>query len=356
MLAHELAIAGVAICRAPYFLLVVLACLWVVPASAAPKTDTVHFKNGDELTGEVKSLKRGRLSLNTDATGTINIEWDKIAGVISSQQIQVETSSGIRYFGNLTSSKDNPSVIVVTENGPQTLDPERVIIMSPIEGGGIHALDVDMSLGYNFAKAGGIETGNFGIHMDYRSLIRIESLKFDTTLSDSDTQEASNRTNLSLQHTRLWNNRWFSNGTLTFDKNDELDLTLRSSLGGGVGKYLVQNNTMLWSIDAGLQFAREDLTTSNEDVDSVEALFTFKWDWFLFQNPELDWASTVQIIPSLTENGRVRGEIDTTLRWEIIGDLDWAFSFYGTFDNQSQSEAAESTSDYGFNTSVIYAF
>jgi hypothetical protein len=356
MLAHKLTIFGAVRNRAPYFLLIALCCLWVLPASAAPKTDTVYFKNGDKLTGEVKSLKRGRLSLNTDATGTITIEWDKIAGVISSQQIQVETTSGIRYFGNLTSSKEDPSVIVVTKNGPQTLDPERVIIMSPIEDRGIHALDVDMSLGYNFAKAGGIESGNFGLNMDYRSLIRIESLSFSTTLSDSDTQEASQRTNFSLQHTRLWNNRWFSNGTLTFDKNDELNLNLRSSLGAGVGRFLVQSNSMLWSIDAGLQFARENLTTNDEDVDSLETLFTVKWDWFLFQNPELDWASTVQIIPSLTESGRVRGEVDTGLKWEIIGDLNWGFSFYGTFDNQSQSDTTDSTSDYGFNTSVTYEF
>ena len=43
-------------------------------AQAAPKTDIIIFKNGDKLTGEIKSLKRGKLSFNTDATGTISIE------------------------------------------------------------------------------------------------------------------------------------------------------------------------------------------------------------------------------------------------------------------------------------------
>ena len=116
MLGRKLTIFGAVRNCAPYFLLIALSCIWVLPASAAPKTDTVIFKNGDKLTGEVKSLKRGRLSLNTDATGTISIEWDKIAGVISDQHIQVETTSGIRYFGSLTSSQDNPSLIIVTEN------------------------------------------------------------------------------------------------------------------------------------------------------------------------------------------------------------------------------------------------
>lgn len=342
--------------RLPYLLFIVILLLWGLPASAAPKTDIVIFKNGDRLTGELKELKRGRLRLNTEATGTIAIEWDKVAGVVSDQQIQVETVTGVRYFGTLTSSDEEPSVIVETFNGPEILDPKRVIIMSPIEGRGIHALDVDLTVGYNFAKAGGIESGNFGFNMDYRSLLRIESFKFSTTVSNSDTQEVSRRTNAGLQHTRLWKNRWFSSGTLTFDQNDELGLTLRSSVGAGGGRYLVQSNSMLWSLEAGLQVAREDLESEPEDVDSVEAVFTLKWDWFLFQNPELDWSTVVQLIPSLTENGRVRGEIDTSLRWELISDLEWGFSLYGSFDNQPKSSAAASTSDYGINTSVTYNF
>ena len=63
--------------------------IFSVPALAAPKTDIIVFKNGDKLTGEIKSLKRGRLSFNTDATGTISIEWAQISHIESLQNIQV---------------------------------------------------------------------------------------------------------------------------------------------------------------------------------------------------------------------------------------------------------------------------
>lgn len=341
--------------RLPQVLLVVLASLWLLPASAAPKTDIVIFKNGDKLTGEFKTFKRGRLSLNTEATGTIGIEWDKIAGVISNQHIQVETSDGTRYFGTLAYSEEDPGLIVVTAGAPLTLETKRVIVMEPIEERGIHALDVDVSLGYNFTKAGGVVQGSLGVDMDYRSLIRIESLTFSTTISDSDSQEVSQRTNLGLQHTRLWNNRWFSNATVSFDQNDELGLDLRTSIGGGGGRYLVQSNSMLWSLEAGLQVSRENLTTEEEDTDSVEATFSAKFDWFLFQDPEFDWSTTLQVIPSLTESGRVRTEFDTALQWELINDLKWGFSLYASFDNQPQSDTG-STSDYGVDTKITYEF
>jgi hypothetical protein len=341
--------------RLPSFLIGAFFAIGALPSSAASKTDTVIFINGDKLTGEVKSLKRGQLNLNTEATGTIGIEWDKISSIESKQRIQIETSAGIRYFGNLRRSETNAHIIVVTDNGPQTLETMSISTMTPIEGGGLHAWDVDLSVGYDFAKAGGVKHATFGVNMDFRSLIRIESLRFSTVVTDSDSQDSSKRTNLGLQHTRLWSRRWFTTTSLTFDQNDELGLNLRSSIGAGVGRYVVQSNTMLLSLEGGVQFSQEDLIAEEEDTGSLEAAFTANWDWFLFEDPELDWSTRIQLFPSLTESGRVRGELDTTLAWEIIGDLKWAFSLYGSWDNQPQSPDGAS-SDYGVNTALAYDF
>ena len=326
-----------------------------LPSSAASKTDTVTFRNGDKLTGEIKSLDRGQLNLNTEATGTIGIEWDKVSSVVSKQRIQVEINNGTRYFGSLASSGESSNIVVVTDNGQQALETIEIVKMTPIEGVGIHALDVDLSLGYDFAKAGGVKHATLGINMDYRSLIRIESIRFSTVITDSDSQEPSRRTNLGLRHTRLWRKRWFTNSSLSFDQNDELGLKLRSTLGSGGGRYLVQSNTMLLSLEGELQFSRESLIGENEDIDSLEIALAANWDWFLFDDPELDWSTRLQVIPSVTESGRVRGELDTTLSWEIIGDLNWALSLYGSWDNQPQS-AAGATSDYGVNTALAYDF
>ena len=39
------------------------------------KLDTILLKNGDTITGEIKRLDRGILSVSTDFMGTIGIEW-----------------------------------------------------------------------------------------------------------------------------------------------------------------------------------------------------------------------------------------------------------------------------------------
>jgi len=326
-----------------------------LPALAAPKTDIIIFKNGDKLTGEIKSMQRGRLNFNTDATGTISIEWAEISHIESLQNIQVETNTGTRYFGHLEPTEEDDVVVINTGNGLQTLDDADVILMNPIEDKGFGAFDIDITFGYNFAKAGGVKQGNFGVDVDYRTLVRIYSFTASTTTNDSDTQESSQRANLGLEYRRLWQNRWFVSGNLTLDQNDELDLNLRTSVGGAGGRYLIQSNSMLLGLQAGLQISRENLTDVPEDTDSLEAVFSAYWDWFRFDAPELDWSTSLEVIPSLTESGRIRANFDTGLKWELFNDLKWGLSFYSSFDNKPQSDDA-STSDYGVNTTLTYEF
>jgi hypothetical protein len=73
------------------------------------------------------------LHLSTDAVGTVSIEWGRVAQLISTQDIQVETSTGTRFFGQLVQSAKDGRVVVSTDDGAQELDMRRVVLMSPIE-------------------------------------------------------------------------------------------------------------------------------------------------------------------------------------------------------------------------------
>ena len=341
-------------------LVAIMLCLCIfgtlsLPAAAAPKTDIIIFNNGDRLTGEIKSLKRGLLSFNTDATGTISIEWDKVSKLISNQYIQVETSRGARYFGQLTAADEEASVRVETKTGPQSLDSANVILMEPIElGRALDVLDIDLTLGYNFAKAGGVTQGTLGVDVDYRTRQRIYSVSASTTTNDSNDQEQSTRGNLEFGYRRLWQERWYVAGNLNFERNDELGLDLRRSLGINAGRFLIQSNSMLLDLQAGLQFSRESLVDEPEDTNSIEAVFGGRWDWFRYDSPELDWSTTLQLIPNLSDLGRLRANFDTSLRWELINDLKWGITFYSSFDNKTSDEASQT--DYGVNTNVTYDF
>ena len=329
--------------------------LMLVSGIAHADTDVIVFENGDRLTGEIKSMERGQLRFDTDATGTINIQWDKVAFISSDQNIQVEMISGIRYFGHVKTDEDEFKVLVETGAGPIELENSRIVKMNPIDQTGIRDIDIDVAAGYNFTKASDVQQFNFAINGDYRTRERIISANFSSLFSNSASNDKSQRQILGLNYTRLRSNRWLNDGSLRFEQNDELGLNLRTSLGSGIGRILKQSNRALLVVRTGLQVTRENLVGEPDDVDSLESYFSGRLDWFRYDSPELDWSTNLEIIPSLTESGRVRVEFDTNLKWEIIGDLFWQLEFYNSYDSQSQSDTG-SSSDHGIITSVAYEF
>ncbi len=324
-------------------------------SEARAKTDVVVFDNGDRLTGEVKSLERGKLRFKTAATDTISIEWDDVALLTSDQNIQVETENGNRFLGKLLPESGEFHIVVGVEAGPVTLPTDQVVFMTPIEETGIERLDGDLTAGYTFAKASEVQQFSLGLDMDFRTETRIFGLSADALRSDSEESESSQRQSLDLRYRRLRENRWYTGALVSLDRNDELDLDLRTSIGVGGGRYLRQTNSSTLTLGGGLQLSRENVSTGIADEDTVEALVSLNWDWFRYDTPELDLSTSLDIIPNLSDAGRVRGEFDVSLRWEVIEDLFWELSFYDSYDSDPVVEGAEKN-DFGVGTALGWEF
>jgi len=341
-----------------------------MPAIAADPTDIVTFVNGDRLTGEFKSLERGRLRFKTAATDTISIEWDNVARLSSKQNIQVETENGARYLGHLSATADEKRLVVEMSSGPVVLETVHVILMTPIEERGLDRIDGDISAGYTFAKAKEVKTTNLSVDLNYRTESRILMLDYDTLVTDSseddeedDDEGASEDLSLSLEYKRLLANRWLAGGEVRFERNDELGLDLRTSVGGGGGRILRQSDNSSVSLTGGLFVSREDtvvpdIALQGEDhviEDYLEASIKLTWDWFRYDTPELDLMTTLQILPNLTDSGEYRGEFEIELKWEIIEDFFWSLAITDSYDSKVPELEGEKN-DYSIITSVGWDF
>jgi len=326
-----------------------------MPVIAADKTDILIFVNGDQLTGEVKSLERGRLRFNTDATGTISIEWDDVASLESRQNIQVETEDGIRYLGHLSATAENKQIVVETGSDSVRLEAERVILMTPIEEQGLDRIDGDISAGYNFAKADEVTSTNLGLDLNYRTESRIFNLEIDALFTDSSTNEPSQDVSLDLSYTRLLANRWLAGAVVSFERNDEQGLDLRTSIGGGGGRIMRQSNNSSLSLVGGLLVSRERVGSGIADENYLEAFATLAWDWFRFDTPELDLTASLQIIPNLTDSGEIRAEIEIEFKWEIVEDLFWSLAISDSYDSKAELTGGENN-DYSIITSLGWDF
>jgi hypothetical protein len=326
-------------------------------AYAAPKTDIVVFDNGDHMTGEVKGLDRGRLSFDTDATGTISIEWARLRSVKSGQVLQVELTSGMRYTGQSVSSS-GPGLLRLERRdggGFQEFEFGDVVRIDPIDQGGLlDRIDGYLTAGYDYTKANNLQTFTFTGGISLRNERAERSLDASTTATTQDAVEDSGRYDIVANARRFMANRWFYQGFLAFEGNDELGLDLRSTLGGGFGRYLVQDSKQEWAVVAGLAANRENFVTE-ETTSSLEAIFGTQYSFFLFNEPEANVDASLYLLPSLTESGRVRSEAKLRSRYEIVEDLFFEVSLYGSYDTDADA-TAESKSDYGMTTSLGYSF
>ncbi len=337
-----------------------LAMIFAVPMAVAANSDVVVFDNGDRLTGEIKSLERGKLRFKTEATDTISIEWEDIAFLSSEQNIQVETFTGRRYLGHLALSPAVKKINVQLGDDYVELDATEVVVMTPIEDRGFERVDGDITAGYNFAKADANEQMNLGLDVELRGEIRSLGVSLNSTISNSQGSESSQRHTADANFKRFYPNRWYYAGVLGATRNDELGVDLRTSIGGGGGRVISQSNHSRLLVESGLLLTHENLAPDEDgndppDEDTVEAYISIDWDWFRYDSPEFDLSTSLDIIPNLTNTGRVRGEFDITLKWEIIHDLFWQLSFYDSYDSDPVTDGAEQN-DYGVTTSLGYSF
>ncbi|UCF36245.1 MAG: DUF481 domain-containing protein [Acidobacteriota bacterium] len=342
------------------WLIVGLSCLAVV--SARTKTDVIRLKNGDRITGEIKRLERGKLSLSTDAMGTIDIEWDDIQSVVSGFLFEVETKEGRKFYGTLQSFDDRPSVEVQTMMGAVELRHPDVVRIGALEEQFLGRFNGSVDAGFSFTKA------NQDTQWNASSSVRYEWRKTAFTATASSlfsSQEGSsqiNRHDVSFTFRRSFAPRWFALGMAQVGTNDELQLDLRTTGGGGVGRSLIQSNTMLMSVGGGLAVTKENYSAAN-DSSGMEAFFAWNFQSFLYDSPKLDLVTQVLTFPSLTDAGRVRIDFSAKIRYEIFKDFYWSVSFFDNFDSRPpESEISPASgiglerNDYSFSTGLGWSF
>src|SRR4051794_37366381 len=65
-----------------------------IAAGNAQKTDKVFLINGDQLTGEIKSLNLAKLRFDLDGPGIIEIKWEKVKMIRSDRQFEIVLQTG----------------------------------------------------------------------------------------------------------------------------------------------------------------------------------------------------------------------------------------------------------------------
>ena len=88
---------------------------------------------------------------------------------------------------------------------------------------------------------------------------------------------------------------------------------------------------------------------------NTEGLLVYQFSYFTQHFPKTGFDVDARLLPGLSQWGRVRLEINTTVRRELFPDFTVSISVYDTFDNRPPSQGALKN-DVGVVTSVGWVF
>jgi len=336
--------------------------LFSLPLIAEKRTDVLVMKNGDRFTCEIKGLSAGVLSVKLDyVDGTISVEWSAVAHIESNRLFLVKTESGSVYTGMVSTSglsNDPPIKIEVAETpGKEVVVPQQKIInLTQTAERFWHRFDGAINTGSIYSKGNESYQYNVSSQVAYTRERWSSQASFNSSFSSNTGAPLSTRNQFDMSGMRLlrWNN-WFYGASGGLLQSSVQQISLQTTIGGGIGRYLKNTNKASISVIGGFgwQNVRYQPNASNLGTQNIAVGFvSSEIKFFKFKKTNLDVSAS--LIPAITDPGRVHFNTNAVYYIKIIGDIDWNFSFYGSWDTRPPANLPKS--DYGTSSGLSWSF
>jgi hypothetical protein len=323
----------------------------VASSAMAFAQDVIVLKNGDRISGAVKKLENGDVHIDAGYGQNIFIiDWEEVERIESPQRFAIVTSGGDRLSGSIRTDPEVSRRVLVEGQGSMVpFEHSELVSLTPIDAGFWGRFGTSVDFGMSLTKAN--ETKQFNTRATVSYLTDDWSLEgnADSLFSTRQDVPRTKRNEFRTNFRYFISDRWFSVTFGSFLQSDELQLELRSSIGSGVGRYLIQNNRWLLSINGGGAWTNEnfeDPLVSNQN--SGEAVGAIEFN--AFNIGDLNIQTLFSIFPSLSELGRFRMNFRNDFKWDLPQDLYFSVGFTNNFD--SSPPTASPRNDYIFSTSV----
>jgi Protein of unknown function, DUF481 len=340
----------------------IILILLVVPLFARDKTDSLVMKNGDRMTCEVKGLDAGVLYVSFDyIDGTASVDWSKVARLESTQLFVVKTEDGSVYTGTLRTpetSGERPVRIQVVDNAKKEMeiDQKQVITLIATSDKFWERFNGAVNFGTTYSKANQSTQYSLGSQTAYVRERWNAQANFNSNLTSSTGATTATRNSLDASAIHLLpRNNWFYSGVGNFLQSAEQGISLQTSLGGGVGRYLTNTDRASISVLGGAawQNTRYQQSVVQANTENVAAALIYgDVKFFRFSKTSLD--VTAGLLPALSEPGRVRFNVNASYYVKLFSNLKWNISFYGNWDNQPPTTF--SGSDYGTSSGLSWTY
>jgi hypothetical protein len=338
--------------------IILLLCFGTVclsPAGSCQQKDSIFFYNGQVLIGEVHAANLGSISIDDIDLKIQSIKLYKIKRLRINERFKIETLDKHLYYGFLQPSPKEGWIRILPE-GDSALSVPIVTIhhLIPLEKQFFKRLDGTLSAGLSFTKSSNIGQVNLSATVGFATRLFEYQLQ-GSEIGSIDSGKFS-RDNESLQLFTGFDltSVWFLAGVIQYQRNLELSISRRYLELLGAGNKLVIKDTWQLLAVSGLTFTQEK-STANVNTVQFEIPLMFRFNFYKFHHPNIQISSSQTAFISLSEQGRVRYDGNTSFSWELIRYFYLTINPYTNFDSKPPSVGSNKF-DYGIVVSLSYKF
>ena len=337
------------------FVLVIGSCIVV----QAKRKDTVIMKNGDHLTGEVKKLENGVLYVDLHyVSGSVGLNWLEVDQVQSSGGFQVVFRDGGRVAGAIEkkSGGETPGkdFEVRTQSGVVESTAPEVVNIESQKSNFWRQITGSIDFGYSFTSGNSQTQANADASANYLSTRWMAGVSLTSSFSGQPHSSQTNLVDVQTLDGFFLSRNSFLTGLGDFLHSSQQDLALRTTLGGGYGRYFIRSNQALLRWLAGAVYTHENFTSTGNHpaAQNVEGLLGVQYDLFHFDRYSLQ--SQLLIYPGFSDVGRVRTTTKTTFTVKLTNNFHTDLSFWDNFDSRPPNAAKKN--ELGVSNSLGWTF
>lgn len=310
-----------------------LAAALAALSAGALAQDRITLTNGDVLTGSIKTMADGKVTINSPLLGDVVVPIGDISDMVTKETVSLETASG-----DLLKNRR----IVGMEGGNLRLEGDTTSLAIGNLGKINPPAKPEPAWTGSIKVAGLWTDGNtdrraVGASLDASRRAEIDRISFDASWDYSQDQNETTkvwtlnqrRTTGGLKYDYFLSKRWYALATARVLGDTLADIQLRFTGGAGIGYTWVEDDTTTFLTELGLSYFNENYRSNTPGVDFIAVRAAYKLTHAFSEKTKL--VHGVEAFPS-SENIndtylQAKTEIVTSLTDSMIASvahvLDW---------------------------------
>jgi putative salt-induced outer membrane protein YdiY/sRNA-binding regulator protein Hfq len=292
--------------------------LFLLLSTGEAFADKILMKNGDRLQGTLEQVDGNVLIFSTDYSETLKLQTSQIKRIFTKTPVKIHLNNGNIVTGRIQPSKPGQIKVTAPSGGGYALIGwEQIQSINPppekwegtvLFGGSKNSGNTDRF------------SASLGGELKRKFKDDIVEFKFLSNYSEENKKVTARNTYGTSKFSHFFNSKWFSYLALGFLTDTFRDLTLRTTIGPGLGYQVWDDARKSLNLEVGYSYIIENRREGPDEKNS-NARLASEFSYKLIE--QLTFANQVAIFPDLENTGeytlRNQASLKTNLGngWEL---------------------------------------